>query len=114
MDFQSLKNEIAEFVKERDWEQFHNPKNLAMALSVEASEMLEIFQWLSFDEARELSDKERSKVEQEIGDILICLTNLAAKFGIDPLDAAHNKLKLNRDKYPVEKAKGRAVKYDQL
>lgn len=105
---------LADFVNERDWDQFHNPKNLAMALTAEAGELLEHFQWLSAAEADALSDVQRAEVALELADILMFLLRLADRLQIDLLAAAARKLELNRQKYPVEKARGRAIKYDKL
>lgn len=98
--------EIKKFASERDWNQFHAPKNLAMVLSVEVAELVEIFQWLTEEESYELDAETRSHLKEEIGDILIYLTGLAAKFDINPMDAAREKLRLNAKKYPVESIKG--------
>jgi dCTP diphosphatase len=111
---QTLAIRLAEFVDERDWDQFHNPKNLAMALTAEAGELLEHFQWLRPDEAEALSPAQREAVALEMADILMFLVRLADKLDVDLLGAAGRKLELNRDRYPVEKARGRATKYDQL
>jgi dCTP diphosphatase len=108
-----LIKELREFAKERDWEQFHSPKNLAMALSVEVAEIVEIFQWLTQEESKNLTPEKTDKVKQEIGDVMIFLTNLADKFGIDPLDAAREKIVMNRLKYPAEMVKGKANKYTE-
>jgi dCTP diphosphatase len=108
-----LIRELREFANERDWAQFHSPKNLAMALSVEVAEIVEIFQWLTQEESKNLSAEKRDKVKQEIGDVMIFLTNLADKFGIDPLEAAKEKIKINRLKYPAELVKGKANKYTE-
>ena len=105
---------LAEFVNERDWDQFHNPKNLAMALTAEAGELLEHFQWLSEAEADALGDEQRAEVALELADILMFLLRLADRLQIDLLAASARKLELNRQKYPVEKARGRATKYDKL
>ena len=108
-----LINELREFAKERDWEQFHSPKNLAMALSVEVAEIVEIFQWLTQEESKNLAPEKRGKVKEEIGDVMIFLTNLADKFGIDPLEAAREKIVMNRLKYPAALVKGKASKYTE-
>ena len=105
---------LADFVNERDWDQFHNPKNLAMALTAEAGELLEHFQWLSEAEADSLSDEQRAEVAMELADILMFLLRLADRLHVDLLEAAAGKLELNRQKYPVEKARGLATKYDKL
>lgn len=110
----SLTQQIRTFAKERDWQQFHSPKNLAMALSVEVSEIVEIFQWLTQEESRDLDDTKKAHLEEEIGDVLIYLANLADKFDIDPIDVAKKKMKLNATKYPVDKAQGKANKYTEF
>jgi dCTP diphosphatase len=99
----NLRDKLREFVAERDWAQFHNPKNLAMALIAEAGELIEHFQWLSPEQADRLSPE-----------ALIFLIELADRLDIDLLAAAERKLQLNAEKYPVEKARGRATKYDKL
>jgi len=108
-----LIKELRAFAKERDWEQFHSPKNLAMALSVEVAEIVEIFQWLTQEESRNLSFQQKEKVKEEIGDVLIFLANLADRLGIDPMEAAKEKLEINRKKYPAELVKGKANKYTE-
>ena len=104
-----LIKEIKEFIQARDWEQFHAPKNLAMALSTEAAEILEIFQWKQPEE--KLSNKEKESLKQEIGDTLIYLLELADKYEIDIVEAAKYKLKLNDKKYPADLVRGKAEKY---
>lgn len=111
---QQLRTSLGEFAAERDWDQFHNPKNLAMALVVEASELVEHFQWLSPAEAVALSATDKAEVAMEMADVLMFLLRLADKLEVDLIAAAHEKLELNRQKYPVEKARGRATKYDKL
>ena len=106
---QQLKQKINKFIRERDWEQYHDPKNLAMALSVEVTELLEIFQWKETGE--ELSAKEQQALAQEIGDVLIYLLELADKFEIDVVQAAEEKLVLNERKYPVDLVRGKSDKY---
>ena len=105
--------EIKKFATERDWDQFHAPKNLAMALSVEVAELVEIFQWLTEEESYELDAETRDHLQEEIGDILIYLSGLATKFGIHPIEAAREKLRLNAKKYPVENIKGSRPKLNQ-
>jgi len=96
-----LRTNLAEFVTARNWEQFHSPKNLAMALSVEAAELMEIFQWMKSGESRTVNTATREHIEEEIGDVMIYLTMLADKFDLDPIEAAHKKMVLNAVKYPV-------------
>ncbi len=95
-----LKEEISDFIAKRDWHQYHTPKNLAMALSVESSELLEIYQWMTPEESSEPDEKTLTHIEEEIGDIMIYLTTLAAAYNIDPIAAARKKLITNKLKYP--------------
>jgi NTP pyrophosphatase (non-canonical NTP hydrolase) len=90
-----LRDSIRAFIEERDWEQFHSPKNLAMALSVEVAEKLEHFQWITQEESRNLPPEKLAEVREEIGDVMIYLTELAEKLGIDPVEAAKAKLEVN-------------------
>jgi NTP pyrophosphatase (non-canonical NTP hydrolase) len=108
----ALTRAILDFRDERDWQQFHTPKNLAISLSLEASEILEHFQWTA--PGAEIPPAKALELEKEIGDVLIYLLLLAHELKLDPLDAARKKLEENRLKYPVEKAKGRATKYTEL
>jgi NTP pyrophosphatase (non-canonical NTP hydrolase) len=108
-DIKTLKTKIKDFIRERDWEQYHAPKNLAMALSVEASEILEIFQWK--DAGDPLTEQEQEALAQEIGDVLIYLLELADKFEIDILEAAERKMALNAQKYPADLVRGKSQKY---
>ena len=110
----ALDAEIETFVHERDWAQFHTPKNLAMSVAIEAAEILEHFQWLTGEESHALPRDKRDQVANEIGDVLIYLMRLSRTLDIDIVAAARNKLDENRRKYPVEKAKGRSTKYDAL
>jgi len=96
-----LIEKIRQFREDRNWDQYHSPKNLAMALMVEAAELAELFQWLTQEESHELVNTRREAIEDEIGDVLIYLANLADKCGIDPLAAAHKKIAKNHIKYPV-------------
>ena len=97
---EKLQQEITAFIEKRKWSQFHTPKNLAMALSVETSELLEIFQWLTPEESNKLDGETLEHVEEEIGDVMIYLVTLANSLGLDPLKAAQKKLKKNAQKYP--------------
>jgi dCTP diphosphatase len=111
---QHLIEDIRKFNQERDWEQYHSPKNLSMALSVEVAELVEVFQWLTQEQSRHLPPSKHQAVEEEIGDVTILLLMLADELGVDVLDAARKKLERNRAKYPVEKFRGRAEKYNEL
>ena len=105
---------VLEFRRRRDWEQFHKPKELAAAVAVEASELLEVFQWKSHDEvARLLESPARVRVEDEIADVVILLSYLCHDLGLDVNAAVLAKLKKNEAKYPVEKSYGNARKYDE-
>lgn len=105
-----------EFASERDWEQFHTPKNLAMALAGEAGELLEIFQWLTPEQAARVADTARGKeaVEHELADVLAYTIRLADVLGIDLSRALWDKLRLNGQKYPAAQARGHARKYSEL
>ena len=111
---QDLIAAIKTFNRERDWEQYHSPKNLSMALSVEVAELLEVFQWLTEDQSRHLPPAKKQAVEEEIGDVTILLLALADELGVDILAAARKKLERNTQKYPVHKSRGRAEKYNEL
>jgi NTP pyrophosphatase (non-canonical NTP hydrolase) len=109
--FTDLTERLAQFAKERDWEQFHSPKNLAMALIVEAGELVEPLQWLSEDESRALSDTQRQAVSEEAADVLLYLLRLCDRLGIDLEQAAWAKIAKNAAKYPADKVRGSARKY---
>jgi dCTP diphosphatase len=109
-----LSRALQQFALERDWGQFHSPKNLASALVVEAGELLEHFQWLTEQQSRELPADRRQAVAAEAADVLLYLIQLCTALGIDPIAAAQDKLKVNAQKYPVDKAKGTNKKYDQI
>jgi NTP pyrophosphatase (non-canonical NTP hydrolase) len=102
-----------EFVVERDWDKFHNPKNLAAGLSIEASEVLEIFQWMSAEESECLSAPKLDSLSDELADVLLYLVRLAGKYDIDLLSAADSKLQKNITKYPAALVKGSAKKYTE-
>ena len=104
---------LREFAAERDWDQFHSPKNLSMALIVEAAELVEHFQWLSEKQSKKLPADKLAEVEQEIADIQIYLIRLADKLGIDVEKAVNAKIKLNEKKYPANRVRGKSAKYDE-
>ena len=110
---EDLRTAIGKFISERDWEQYHSPKNLAMALSVEASEIVEHFQWLTEEESKNLTPEKLAEIREEIGDVMIYLTELADKLGVDPVEAAKAKVAINGQKYPAELVKGKASKYTE-
>ncbi len=111
---QELMQFLLKFRDERDWAQFHTPKNPAMALVAEASELLALFQWTSDAELATRCREKRSEIEQEIADVYIYLLFLAYEFGIDLDEVAAEKMKLNAEHYPADKAKGNAKKYTEL
>ena len=102
----SVSEEIAAFVAERDWEQFHTPENLAKSIAIEAGELLECFQWNA--------NADPSRVREELADVLTYCMMLASRLDVDPNQIVRDKLKLTREKYPVDKARGRSAKYDAL
>lgn len=108
-----LDEAVDEFARERDWDQFHSPKNLAMALTVEAAELQECFQWLTEEQSKNLDAKQLTAVGEEIADVQIYLIRLASKIGIDIESACWDKLGKNAQKYPAGRVKGSAKKYNQ-
>ena len=113
-DLESIQKKIISFRNERDWAQFHDPKNLAEALSIEAGELLENFLWKTTEQSRNLSAEELKNVKEELADIFIFLTYLSEEYKIDLLKEVEKKIAVNEAKYPVEKAKGSAKKYSSL
>ncbi|HET9651692.1 MAG TPA: nucleotide pyrophosphohydrolase [Usitatibacter sp.] len=113
-DLEELRDRLREFTAARDWDQFHSPKNLSMALAGEAAEILEIFQWLTEAQSHDLDAKAQAAVRDEIADVLLYLVRLADRLGIDPVAEARRKLVENDRKYPVDKARGNAKKYTEL
>ena len=111
--FIALRDAIRTFTQERDWDQFHTPKNLAASVSIESGELLEQFQWLQTGVASELGEARLTEVRHEIADVLVYVIRLADKLNIDLAAAVIEKLELNRAKYPAEKVKGDARKYDE-
>lgn len=111
--FEALKENIREFSIERDWLKFHSPKNLAMALTVEAGELMEHFQWMETDASRHLSDETRVMIQEEMADVLIYLIRLADELDLDLEKAAMDKIAQNAEKYPAEKVRGSSKKYTE-
>ena len=109
-----LRDSLRQFAAEREWDRFHSPKNLAMALAVEAAELLERFQWVTEEDSKRLPPAEVGRVREEMADVLNDLVRLADKLDIDLLAAARDKIALNAQKYPVDKARGNAKKYSEL
>jgi len=113
-ELEALRGQLREFSAARDWDQFHSPKNLAMALAAESGELLEIFQWLTEEQSRALDAKAREAARDEIADILLYLVRLADRLDIDPAAEARRKMLENERKYPADKARGTAKKYTEL
>ena len=111
---QPLVDALRAFAAERAWEQFHTPKNLACALSVEAAELLEHFQWLTEAQSQALTDGKKAEVAAEAADVFLYLLQLCDKLGIDLIAAAHTKMQVNAEKYPTALARGTAAKYTDL
>jgi len=112
---EAIQEKLRAFAKERDWEKFHSPKNLAMALSAESGELLEIFQWLTDEQSKAIiaDPKEKKRVEEELADVFLYLLRLADQLGIDLMQAAESKMALNAEKYPIATSKGSATKYNR-
>lgn len=107
-DLKQLTEEVLAFTRDRDWDQFHNPKDLAIALSIESSELLEAFLWKKPEEAR------LDKIKEELADVINYAILIANKCNLDIYEIVTEKLKLNGEKYPVDKSKGSAKKYNEL
>jgi NTP pyrophosphatase (non-canonical NTP hydrolase) len=112
-DLNNLQTYLRQFAKDREWDQFHSPKNLSMALSVEASELVENFQWLTEEQSYALDERQRAAVIDEIADVQMYLARLADKLDINIGDAIEQKIIKNEAKYPAEKVKGSSKKYNQ-
>ena len=110
MHIKELQDKIDKFAKERDWDQFHSPKNLVMALTSEVGELNELFQWLTEEKSNNVGNDE---VRQEIADIFIYLLRLSDKLDIDIEEAVKEKIEINAKKYPIDLAKGNAIKYSK-
>lgn len=115
MDIASIQQQLDKFAKEREWERFHNPKNLSIALAVEAGELLERFQWLTDEESRTIAERadDYDAVRDELADVLIYAIRLADKLNLDLEQAVADKMRRNAEKYPVDLARGNAVKYNR-
>lgn len=112
-DLEELRQHVAKFALERDWDQFHSPKNLTMALSVEVAELMEHFQWLSEEQSRQLDPDTLIEVAKEIADVQVYLVRLADMLKIDILQTVATKMQENAEKYPAEKVRGSAKKYNR-
>lgn len=110
---QQLTERVRAFVQARDWEQFHTPKNLAMAMIVEAAELVEIFQWETPEQSQQMDAKKREQVSHELADTMVYLIRLADVLGVDLIQAANEKIELNAQKYPADKVRGSNAKYTE-
>jgi NTP pyrophosphatase (non-canonical NTP hydrolase) len=112
-DLESLKMRLRDFAAAREWDQFHSPKNLSMALIVEAAELVEHFQWLTEDQSRSLEPTQLEQVQEELADIQIYLIRIADKLNVDLIEAVEKKIEANAKKYPPEKVRGSSKKYTE-
>jgi NTP pyrophosphatase (non-canonical NTP hydrolase) len=112
-ELKALQQRLAAFAAARDWDQFHSPKNLAMALSVEAAELVEEFQWLTEQQSRELDPERSERVRLELADVFIYLLRLADRLDVDLMRAAEDKVALNEKKYPADRVRGDSRKYTE-
>jgi dCTP diphosphatase len=113
-ELEAIRQRIRAFRDERDWMQFHSPKNLACSIAIEAAELLEHFQWKTPEESERAGLEKREEIAEEIADVAVYLIELADNLGIDLAEAIHRKIDRNAAKYPVEKARGSAKKYNEL
>lgn len=111
---QEMKDFIHKFIDEREWFQFHSPKNLSISVALESAELMEKFQWCDCKESYLIAEKKRDEVEQELADVIITAICFARSVGIDISSAVKRKMEINGKKYPVEKAKGKSNKYNEL
>lgn len=114
MSLEELRDALQRFASEREWDQFHSPKNLAIALMVEAAELLEHFQWVPETDSGVLTPSQHAKVREELADVLLYLIRLADKLNVDLPAAAADKIRVNAEKYPVDKARGNSKKYTEF
>jgi len=114
MNLKDVMKKILDFRDQRDWQQFHDPKNLAEAISIESAELQEVFLWSNVEESRKIASEKKKKISEELADIFIFSLLFAHETGIDIEKAMLDKIKLNDKKYPVEKAKGSSKKYQEL
>jgi dCTP diphosphatase len=112
-DLNELAALLREFAEERDWDQFHTPKNLAMGVAIEAAELMEEFHWLTPEQSAQLTPQALQAVRHEMADVMVYLVLLADKFGVDLLAAAAEKIAINAEKYPADTVRGKADKYDK-
>ncbi|MFQ5471053.1 MAG: nucleotide pyrophosphohydrolase [Gammaproteobacteria bacterium] len=112
-ELESIKFKLRKFAEDRDWDQFHSPKNLSMALIAEAAELVEHFQWLTEEQSLNLKEDKLKEIEEELADIQIYLIRIADKLNVGLLDAANKKIEINKKKYPLGKVKGSSKKYTE-
>lgn len=112
-EFELLRRRVKAFVDERDWEQFHSPKNLSMAMIVEAGELVEIFQWLTERQSESPEPQRMRQIEEEMADVLVYLIRLADRLNVDLYEAANRKIAQNEAKYPADKVRGSSKKYQE-
>ncbi|MCP5358121.1 MAG: nucleotide pyrophosphohydrolase [Pseudomonadales bacterium] len=112
-DLEAIRQRVAEFARERDWEQFHSPKNLVMALSVEVGELMEHFQWLTEEQSVEIPPEKLDQIAREVADVQVYLVRLADRLGIDIMATVEAKMRENEQKYPADKVRGSARKYNE-
>ena len=110
---EQLRRQLAEFADKRDWQQFHSPKNLCMALIAETAELVEIFQWVTEEQSWQLNADKKRDVSLELADILIYLIRTADQLDIDLIASARNKIKINEQRYPVDKVRGKAMRAEE-
>ncbi len=110
-DLGNIKKRLREFAAARDWDQYHSPKNLSMALIAEAAELVEHFQWLTEEQSAQLPPDKLDEVSHELADIFVYLLRMADKLGVDLVDAAHRKMDINEKKYPADQVRGSSKKY---
>lgn len=113
-DLETLKKKIVAFREDRDWKQFHNPKNLALSICIEASELMELYQWLDMEQSQEFSEKNKEEIGKELADIFNYLLLFSNDLDIDLMKVTDEKIKENNKKYPVIKSKGKSTKYNKL
>lgn len=111
--YQELQQRLKQFAVVRNWEQFHSPKNLAMALSGEAGELIEHFQWLTEEQSYQLDDEKKQEVALEMADVLIYLFRLAERLDINLINKVYEKIEINEQRYPVDKVHGSSKKYNE-
>ncbi len=111
---EDLKQSMKTFVNERDWGQFHSPKNLAMAMAIEAGELMEHFQWVTTEESFKVLEDKKEEIENELADVVAYVLSMCNFYDIDLTEAFERKKKHNQEKYPVEKCSGKSTKYTEL